>query len=94
MVFVEAGADNPWRLTADGTLVRSSDLTTGQPIPPMKTSGPLRANDIPSAALAQMRAGVAELSRSPMDRRATGCRLRRSACGPGRSDSWGMLRRR
>ena len=65
MVLVEAGADDPWRRTANGALVRSSDLVTGQVVPPVKTSGPLRIGDIPPAALAQMRAAAADLSRHP-----------------------------
>ena len=65
LVLVEAGADNPWRLTPDGKLVRSSELATSQPIPPIKTAGPLRVSDIPPGALAQMRAGLTELSRNP-----------------------------
>ena len=65
MVLVEAGAEDPWRLTGTGTLVRSSDLVTGQAIPPVRMSGPLRLSDIPPAALAQMRASAAELSRNP-----------------------------
>jgi pimeloyl-ACP methyl ester carboxylesterase len=65
MVLVEAGADDPWRMTADGKLHRSSELATGQPIPPVKTSGPLRVGDIPPQALAQMKAGIEELSRNP-----------------------------
>lgn len=60
MVLVEAGADDPWRMMPDGKLVRSSELTTGQPIPPIKTSGPLRIEDIPPDALAQIRAGLAD----------------------------------
>ena len=58
MVLVEAGADDPWRQMADGRLVRSSALVTGQPIPPVKTSGALRIEDIPPQALTQIRAGL------------------------------------
>jgi pimeloyl-ACP methyl ester carboxylesterase len=65
MVLVEAGADNPRRFNADGKLVRSSDLSKGQPIPPVKTSGPLRVSDIPPEALKQMRAGAQALARNP-----------------------------
>ena len=65
MVLVEAGADDPWRMTADGKLHRSSELATRQPIPPVKTSGPLRVSEIPPQALAQMKAGIEELSRNP-----------------------------
>ena len=67
MVLVEAGAADPWRLTSGGRLVHSSELVTGQPVPPVKTSGPLRVSDIPPAALAQMRAGLADASRHAND---------------------------
>jgi pimeloyl-ACP methyl ester carboxylesterase len=59
IVLVEAGADDPWRMLPDGRLVRTSTLVTGAPIPPVKTSGPLRIEDIPAQALAQIRAGLA-----------------------------------
>ena len=65
MVLVEAGADDPWRMTGDGTLHRSSELATGAPIPPVKTSGPMRVSDIPANILAQINAGIAEVSRNP-----------------------------
>ena len=60
MVLVEAGADDPWRMLPDGKLVRLSTLVTGQPIPPVKTSGPLRFEDIPAQALAQIQSGLAD----------------------------------
>ena len=63
MVLVEAGADNPWRMMPDGTLVRSAELARDRPIPDVKTAGPLRVSDIPPAALQRMRAGLAEASR-------------------------------
>ena len=63
LVLVEAGADNPWRMMADGKLVRSSELAAGRPIPAVKTAGPLRVSDIPPTALQQMRAGLPEASR-------------------------------
>lgn len=65
MVLVEAGADNPWRMMSDGKLVRSSDLAKGQPIPAVKTSGPLRVSDIPPDALIQMKAGAQSLAKHP-----------------------------
>jgi pimeloyl-ACP methyl ester carboxylesterase len=65
MVLVEAGAIDPWRMTADGKLVRSSELASARPVPAVQTSGPLRVSDIPPAALAQMRAGAASLARNP-----------------------------
>ncbi|MFL5620363.1 MAG: alpha/beta hydrolase [Gemmatimonadaceae bacterium] len=65
MVLVEAGADNPWRMTGDGKLKRSSELATGAPIPPVKTSDPLRVADIPPTIMGQIRAGIAQVSRDP-----------------------------
>lgn len=65
MVLVEAGADNPWRMQAGGKLARSSELATGQPIPAVKTSGPLRVSDIPPSALSQMKAGAQSLAKHP-----------------------------
>jgi len=60
MVLVDAGADDPWRMT-NGKLARSSELVKGEPIPAVKTSGPLRVSDIPPEALRQMRAGAQSL---------------------------------
>lgn len=72
LVLVESGANDPMRMMPDGRLVRSSELATGRPIPPVKTAGPLRESDIPAAALAQMRAGLAAASatanRPPRDK--------------------------
>ena len=65
LVLVEAGAEDPWRMTGDGKLHRSSELATGAPIPPVKTSGPLRVADIPANILAQINAGIADVSRDP-----------------------------
>jgi pimeloyl-ACP methyl ester carboxylesterase len=56
MVLVEAGADDPMRMKADGTLVHSSELATGKPVPAVKVSNPLRVSDIPPDALRQMKA--------------------------------------
>lgn len=67
MVLVEAGANDPWRMLPDGRLVRSADLATGRPIPPVRTSDPLRISDIPQPALAQMRAGLTDASRRAND---------------------------
>jgi pimeloyl-ACP methyl ester carboxylesterase len=47
VVLIDAAADNPWRKTPDKGLIRSSDLATGKPIPEVKTSDPLRYNEIP-----------------------------------------------
>jgi pimeloyl-ACP methyl ester carboxylesterase len=62
MVLVEAGADNPLRMMPDGRVMHASDLASGQPVPAVKTSGPLRESDIPAAALAQIRAGLSDAS--------------------------------
>ena len=64
MVLVEAGADNPVRKLADGKLVHSADLATGQPIPAVKVSNPLRVSDIPPGALSQMKAGLPQAVRT------------------------------
>jgi pimeloyl-ACP methyl ester carboxylesterase len=48
MVLVEGGADNPVRLMAGGKVGHASDLAKGEPIPPVKTSGPLRESEIPA----------------------------------------------
>ena len=60
MVLVEAGADNPRRLLPDGKLTRAADLATGQPIPAVKTSGPLRESDLPPRILNLIEAAVRE----------------------------------
>lgn len=62
LILVESGASDPMRLMPDGRLVRSSALATGRPVPPVKSTGPLRESDIPPAALAQMRSGLAAAS--------------------------------
>ena len=58
MVLVEAGADNPPRSSPDGRPVRAADLAKGQPIPPVKTSGPLRESDIPPRIVAMIQRQV------------------------------------
>jgi pimeloyl-ACP methyl ester carboxylesterase len=58
MVLVEAGADNPQRLTADRKVVRASDLAKGEPVPPVKTSGPLHEADIPPRIVALIQDGI------------------------------------
>jgi pimeloyl-ACP methyl ester carboxylesterase len=62
MVFVDAGASDPIRLTPDGREVPSSALATGRQIPPVRTSGPLQESQIPPGALKQIRAGLAAAS--------------------------------
>jgi pimeloyl-ACP methyl ester carboxylesterase len=60
IVLVEAGADNPRRMMPNGTLVRSSDLVTGKPIPAVKQSGPVREADIPPGIVSQLQNAVAQ----------------------------------
>ncbi len=60
MVLVDAGEDDPQRIMPDGSIGRASMLAKCVQIPPIRTSGPLRIADIPAAALAAMRAGIAE----------------------------------
>jgi pimeloyl-ACP methyl ester carboxylesterase len=60
MVLVEAGADNPRRLLPDGKLTRAADIATGQPIPAVKTSDPLRESDIPPRILSLIENAVRE----------------------------------
>lgn len=67
MLLVEPGQDNPWRFSAEGKLVRSVDLATGQSVPPIKSSGPLRVTDIRPAVLTQMMAGTEEASKLAND---------------------------
>jgi pimeloyl-ACP methyl ester carboxylesterase len=62
IILVDAGADNPWRMTPDKGLVRSSDLATGKPIPEVKTSDPLRYNEIPERFVTMIKDQVPELS--------------------------------
>jgi pimeloyl-ACP methyl ester carboxylesterase len=72
VVLVDAGASDPLRLTPDGREVLSSVLATGRQIPPVKTSGPLREEQIPPAAMEQIRAGLgaasAHANEPPRDR--------------------------
>ena len=44
----------------DGKLTRAADLATGQPIPAVKTSGPLRESDIPPRILSLIENAVRE----------------------------------
>lgn len=61
LVFIEGGLDNPVRQLPNGKLVHSSDLVTGRPIPPVKTSDPLKISDIPPDAYEQMVAATVQM---------------------------------
>jgi pimeloyl-ACP methyl ester carboxylesterase len=62
LVLVEGGWDNPLRIIPGRGTVRSADLATGAPIPPIKTSGPLRLSDLQGRVRDQILAAV-ELTR-------------------------------
>jgi pimeloyl-ACP methyl ester carboxylesterase len=62
MVLVESGADDPVRVLGDGVPRRASDLLTGKPIPPVKTAGPLREEDVGAGARSQMEAAARKFS--------------------------------
>lgn len=62
IVFIEGGLDNPVRQLPNGKLVHNSDLVKGTPIPPVKTSNPLRLSDIPPSALEAMKAATIEMA--------------------------------
>src|SRR5437870_790334 len=67
MVLIEPGTDDSlWRRFPDGRLLRSTNflVEAKQPIPPVKTTGPLRVSDIPSAALTQMISGALESAKN------------------------------
>jgi pimeloyl-ACP methyl ester carboxylesterase len=63
IVLVEPGESDPLRLTADGSVKRSSQLTASQTIPPVKKDTPLRESDVPPVALRQMKAAAVDASR-------------------------------
>ena len=57
MVLVDSGQLNPFRYV-NGKLVRFAETATGRPVPPVKTSNPLRESDIPPDARAQIEAAA------------------------------------
>jgi pimeloyl-ACP methyl ester carboxylesterase len=67
MVLVESGHEGGTRVLRDGRLVRLVETATGAPIPPVKTSGPLREADIPPAARSQIEAAAREMARRAND---------------------------
>ena len=62
LVFIEGGLDNPIRQLPNGKLVHNADLVKGNPIPPVKTSGPLKISDIPAGALAAMAEATVQMA--------------------------------
>jgi pimeloyl-ACP methyl ester carboxylesterase len=63
MVLVEAGTDDPVRMTPEGKPVRSSELATGKPVPAVKTGDPLRESDLGPRLLGMIQAQAAEFGR-------------------------------
>jgi len=49
-------------MMSNGKLARSSELATGQTVPAVKVSNPLRVSDIPPDALSLMKAGAQQLA--------------------------------
>jgi len=54
LVLVDAQGDDPVRLMPGGKVGRSSDLAKGEPIPGVKTAGPLRESDVPQRIIAMI----------------------------------------
>lgn len=67
LVLVEPGAEDPWRFIGNAPLRRSSELATGQPIPAVQRSNPLRESDIPPRIRSQIEAQAREFSRHAND---------------------------
>jgi pimeloyl-ACP methyl ester carboxylesterase len=71
IVLVEAGAEDPLRVI-EGKVTRASELAKGQPIPPAKTSDPLRESDIPPRIVgliqSSIRAMAGHLNDPPRDK--------------------------
>jgi pimeloyl-ACP methyl ester carboxylesterase len=65
MALLEPGVDDPVRVIDGQPPVRSSQLVTGQPIPAVQTSNPLRDGDLRGNVRAQMAAGARWLATNP-----------------------------
>jgi len=57
LVLVEAGVDDPLRVI-DGKVSHASELATGQTVPPVKTSDPLRESDIPPRIIGLIQSSI------------------------------------
>lgn len=66
MVMVDAGHDDDL-LFINGTLQREWETATGNSIPPVKTSTPLRLNELPADAIRQIEAAARRMSASAND---------------------------
>jgi len=58
LVLVDAGAEDPLRVLADGKVTHASELAKGQQIPAVKTSGPLRESDLPPRIVSLIQASI------------------------------------
>lgn len=72
LVFVDGGRDNPLRMRPGGPPAPASELAKGEPIPPVKTSGPLQRSDLSERIVAAMSAQMPDAVRTanypPRDR--------------------------
>ena len=57
LVLVESGAEDPLRIV-DDKVKHASELAKGQPVPPVKTSDPLRESDIPPRIVALIQSSI------------------------------------
>jgi pimeloyl-ACP methyl ester carboxylesterase len=62
MVLDESGHEGGVRVLRNGRLVRLVETATGQPIPPVKTSNPLRVSDIPTSVRSQIEAAAEQMA--------------------------------
>jgi pimeloyl-ACP methyl ester carboxylesterase len=62
MVLVESGHEGGTRVLRDGRMVRVVETATGAPIPPVKTSGPLREADISPAVRSRIEAVARQMA--------------------------------
>jgi pimeloyl-ACP methyl ester carboxylesterase len=61
MVLVDSGFETGVMVLNDGKLVRLADTATGRPVPAVKTSGPLRDDQIPPSVRAQIEASALQM---------------------------------
>lgn len=57
VLLVESGAEDPLRVL-DGKVTHASELAKGQPVPPVKTSDPLRESDIPPRIVSLIQSSI------------------------------------
>lgn len=62
MVLEESGYESGVAVLRDGKMVRLVETATGQPVPDVKTSGPLRESDLPENIRAQIEAAARHMA--------------------------------